>query len=427
MKIIGKSTGIKIRSYDYNDLNFNLYSSPVDTIVVPAYTQDVVVKDQINHQSHTATVDHTFNVSSDAPVTFSSLTPEIATIDSGGGYVQRVASGTTLINAETYHLTKQIFLHLSRTNSVMTSSFLDYVDGSLAKHCCDSIGALIAGYTQSTVTAAQPIYTTLPWGPDDTGAVYVRNPNCWLNSIVNQLTCMSPWNSLQGHNRAGTLISPRHVAFAQHYYVPAGYTMRFVNTSNQVFTYTVTGNRTIYYNETLNTDINIGCLDRDVDSSISFTKVLPANWSAYLPTLTTTATSHFPMITTNQYKQCAISDVGSVNYYDTTQGSLYGMRPTDTQRKLFYLDIISGDSGSPAFLFINNQLVMVTAWTWGGAGGGPFYGTFVSKINDAMTSLGGGYQLTPVDLSGFNTYSAFLEEPKEPSIIDMSAYPELDV
>jgi len=55
------------------------------------------------------------------------------------------------------------------------------------------------------------------------------------------------------------------------------------------------------------------------------------------------------------------------------------------------------------FLVINGKLVIVTVWTAGGAGEGNFiYDT--APINSAMTTLGGGYKLSPIDLSGFTRY-----------------------
>jgi hypothetical protein len=52
-------------------------------------------------------------------------------------------------------------------------------------------------------------------------------------------------------------------------------------------------------------------------------------------------------------------------------------------------------------MILNRQLVLLTAWTDGGAGAGNFITAYLSQINSAMAALGGGYSLTPVDLSPF--------------------------
>jgi hypothetical protein len=43
-------------------------------------------------------------------------------------------------------------------------------------------------------------------------------------------------------------------------------------------------------------------------------------------------------------------------------------------------------------------------FTWGGYGGGANVAAYATAINSAMSSLGGGYSLTSVNLTGFPTY-----------------------
>ena len=72
--------------------------------------------------------------------------------------------------------------------------------------------------------------------------------------------------------------------------------------------------------------------------------------------------------------------------------------------------IIGGDSGSPSFLVINNQLVLIT--TWFSSIGGPFYGgSNINSINSSMNTLwtrngrsGSSYTLTPINLIGFTIF-----------------------
>lgn len=48
--------------------------------------------------------------------------------------------------------------------------------------------------------------------------------------------------------------------------------------------------------------------------------------------------------------------------------------------------------------------INLNTWTYGGAGAGSNLVPRKDAINTMMTNLGGGYQLTEVDLSSFPTY-----------------------
>jgi hypothetical protein len=60
------------------------------------------------------------------------------------------------------------------------------------------------------------------------------------------------------------------------------------------------------------------------------------------------------------------------------------------------------DSGNPIFTIINNQFIILSVIT--GSISGSFVSSHISDINNAMNQLGGGYQLTPVDLSSFTPF-----------------------
>ena len=52
-------------------------------------------------------------------------------------------------------------------------------------------------------------------------------------------------------------------------------------------------------------------------------------------------------------------------------------------------------------LILDGEPVLLTVWTWGGIGSGTSITAFKQDINDMMNLLGGGYQLTEFDLSGY--------------------------
>jgi len=220
---------------------------------------------------------------------------------------------------------------------------------------------------------------------------YVRNTNCWVHGF--DLTCIAAYNSFEmATRRAGTLISPRHVVFANHYFPPNGTELRFVANDNTVVTRVLSNSMQIAL-----TDLRIGVLDSDVPTNlITFAKVLPSSYTNYFPNLLNPiSTNTIPALCLNQDESALESDISTV-----TAGISF-MAPADATRSRFYEDKTSGDSGQPAFIILNGRLVLLTVYTYGGCGSGWFITAYLSQINSAMAALGGGYSLTPVDLSPF--------------------------
>jgi hypothetical protein len=221
-------------------------------------------------------------------------------------------------------------------------------------------------------------------------SVYVRNTACWCADM--DLTCLSPWNSDGGNNKAGTLISPRHILFAKHYRIATGATIRFVTADNQVVERTMTTRQDV-----ADADLCLGLLDSDVPSTIGFARVLPADILDYMPG----AAHRVAGLLLDQEEKALVGDL-------TAQSFNSFATPTDPQRLAFNEEIIGGDSGNPAFLLIDTgngvEPVLATTWTGGGGGSGPNISALHDEINAAMTTLGGGYQLTPANLNGFPSY-----------------------
>ena len=247
------------------------------------------------------------------------------------------------------------------------------------------------------------LYTTT----DHTASKYIRNTNVWAASY--DLTCVPVYNSYgmelstnaccpweAATRRAGTLVSPRHLVFAHHYPIPNGTQLRFVDRNNAVVTLTMTDSVTI-----TGADLQIGVLNTDVPpGQISFARVLPANYTNYFPS----SLNGIPAMCFNKVPQAVVSDIGAVLPTPTNATVIAYAVPTNAERKRLYSDKISGDSGQPAFIILNGQLVILNVWTGGGPGTGNFIASYTDPINAAMKKLGGGYRLTPVDLSGYTRY-----------------------
>jgi hypothetical protein len=176
-------------------------------------------------------------------------------------------------------------------------------------------------------------------------------------------------------------------------------TIRFIQSDNTLVTRTVTGVLTHpafipYY-----PDLQVAVLDSDVPAGIGFARVLPANYTLRMPA--TSNTRALPCLCLDQEEKALVTDVGII----TDSVAFVSPFTLNSAKRLeFYEEKVGGDSGNPAFFVINNQLVLLTVWTYGGAGSGTFVTSHISAINTMMTTLGGGYQLTQLDLSSFPSY-----------------------
>ena len=220
-----------------------------------------------------------------------------------------------------------------------------------------------------------------------------RNPNCWAGDI--DLTCCSPWNSYNANKRAGTLISPRHAIFVNHlpppntFFIPEGYDLRFVDATNGGYTATIESIHHLDY--TAGADLTVAVLTEDVPTNrFSFAKILPEYYTNYLGH----AVIHVPGLCLDQEEKALVHDLKYPSRYTMP---IYGDR-------INYSDepdgLISGDSGNPGFIILNNELVITTLWRTGGGGGGTSVTSVKEEIN-AIMNTNGNYSLTEIDLSGY--------------------------
>lgn len=320
-------------------------------------------------------------------VVWSSSNTSVATIDSNG-YVSHVSDGNSNITASIEGKVLSKNLTFSVINAVNTI-FSDYASSSLAKSIISTIDSRISGKDPST---SKNIFSL----QNHAGGIYTRNTQCWAHGL--DLTCFSPWNSLDGPRRSGTLISPRHIICAQHYPLTVGTSIRFIRLDNTVVTKTITATANVS-----NTDIQIALLDSDVGSGISFAKILPQNWYDYLPYYKDLSSINYefglPSLCLDQEEKALILDIYKVSSKDLIISYVKPFKSTNSQ---FYEDIIVGDSGNPSFLVINGILVLMSCWY--NVGSSSFIPYYKSQINSLMSQLGGNYQLTEIDLSSFSTY-----------------------
>lgn len=269
-------------------------------------------------------------------------------------------------------------------------------EASVFHHAIDGIDKLIekANASGTTVDELKKIFTK----QDHTHKVYIRNTKCWAYPL--DLTSISPWNSVGHTRRAGVLISPRHAVWARHYSMRVNTTLRFVDKHNNVVERKIMKERSLPadgHTFLHGYDLVVGMLDRDVPSSISFSKVLPRNLTTVRPPYNL----RVPVFDTDFEEKALVADLS----YES--GTMVGLKPplASSYRYTLYEQKIVGDSGNPVFLVIDNQLVLLFVLTYGGAGSGTSISHHYDAINKIMKDMGSSYQLTEIDLTGYTAGS----------------------
>lgn len=374
---------------------FRLSANPIIRTLSAASSGIIAQDDLVLVQSSGATtitdyqviiqqlIPETYNISTYSNNSGVILGPDNLSIASG------ISSGTaSLIAISSDGSFSSVNVVVSGVVGTSSTNFSDYATNSLAKEVSDAVDNRITGLNPSV---SKSIFST----QNHNTPSYIRNTNCWANNL--DLTSISPWNSTEGGNRAGVLISPRHIIFAAHYQINNGSTIRFIDNNNNIVTRTMVNKLTHPEYRPYYPDITIGLLDSDVPSTISFVKILPQNWSNYLPSLS--SIYRVPCLVLDQEEKAL---VGELHVLGTAASFL---TPINSSRLSFFESIVLGDSGNPAFLIIDDELVIITVWTYGGAGAGTSILYHKDAINTMMATLGGGYSLTEIDLSGFTDYS----------------------
>ena len=222
-----------------------------------------------------------------------------------------------------------------------------------------------------------------------------RNTNCWAKSLdlTGYAACIVPLGGVGG----GTLITKKHVLLSNHVpYSNSPFMIFFINNNNVSLVYNVMKTKRV-----ANTDILIGELDKEVDSSLKVCSVLPANYLKYFD-----GDINFPLLYSDQERKALIGENGLINITYGSTNTLINMSK-DANRAQYFEPVIGGDSGNIVSTIINNEVVLIGAWymTFGAmAGLGTNIPSYITEVNNTITSLSSGYKVNEVDLSGFKMY-----------------------
>lgn len=292
------------------------------------------------------------------------------------------------------------------TYSHTSQEYYVYPAGTMGRNATEAIDTRIAGKNPATDKAVFSVQ-------DHATPTYVRNISCWCYDLRQQMTCISPWNSQYHNQGAGTAITAQHIILSAHAEIAVGSTVRFITANNAVVDSIIRGKaRHPLYSGSPNyyNDLTVYTLDSPLPASITPCKLLPANYASYLSYLDN---ARPPVLVLDQEEKALVTELRQLD-----NSAVFVKPGLHLDRLGFYEDLITGDSGDPAFLIINDTLVLLTTLTGGGPGGGTFVTPQISALNamivaaDADTAnhpgtpITTGLQVQTVDLSGFSTFIA---------------------
>lgn len=241
------------------------------------------------------------------------------------------------------------------------------------------IDRAIAGLTANSST--KQIFSSK--SPSSTTPAFTRSTTCWAKNI--DTSPQSIWNdSASGpfpfqagaYGGSGTLISPRHIVYANHFQFYNGTKLVFVDMNNNCYIRTLSNSARVG-----TTDIQIGLLDSDI-TNVSFAKILDIDIASQ-----TNTNLRLPALFMDQDRNALI---GEFYYYGFGASC---ENPIDSaQRIAFYELPVGGDSGNPVCLVYENKIILT--FTFYSPTASDSLSNNIIGINAAMTSLGGGYTAT---------------------------------
>jgi hypothetical protein len=299
--------------------------------------------------------------------------------------------------------------------------FQSFVSGSLGRHIYDQIRQYADGSTSPP--NHYPLYSTF----DYTNNIYVRNTGSWTYPL--DFSGLTVNKSGSGGVTNVTAITPYHAIGAGHYPPEVGDTLYFCDTNNQLVSRTVES-------RILSMDFDgvVVKFSEPLPSTVKKYKTLPSNFENYLPinrniyrtdgTIRSLRSSGIPIVVCSHYRWDAEWPLQKPNryaYFYETGEIINALIGSDI---IYYIsanviayannspnyngdpsNIRGGDSGSPCFFIINNDLVLVSHHATGNAG--PFHSYYLSSIQSMINTLGpSGQAYETVDLSGFTNFSS---------------------
>ncbi len=359
----------------------------------------------------------------DAPVgsTFESLNPsETSVTDTGDisaltGYssIDRNILVTAPLGKRLLNATGILY----QVPDLRINSITAITAGSVLENSLDQIATRISGKTgvtgrPNTLGSGSPQYATKQpvstVNPD--GVTF--NPYFWMSGVD------LSWWSYTRFAQAGriTAISPWHGIIARHYMIPdqtvpaegnraktlpeilasssfINGTVKFASPTTGLFeTRSITD--VVFLGDS--TDAVVVKFNAPL-TTITPAKVLPPNYQQWMPN---GLMGGRLVVSDGDDRCCHINSINTANHIFPVAYGLMGSHVFDIPGWSEQLSF--GDSSNWGGILVNGEICVFGHWTSASSTHNWF--DFWNLINSAMTTLGGGYQLTPFDFSSFPTY-----------------------
>jgi len=376
--------------------DFGVIYDPVDTVLSAEDTQDFDFNGATLTESTSASIsrDATIEVASGSvePVSVNSDSPLIEIAD--GAIRSTGAPGVARILCRRGTTIKGINHQAGITGASSSIKFKNYL--------ADSLGELLWSSVDNRLTEGSntPRFTSF----NHASANYVPNPNLWASGL--DFSGVSVWNSSSNNVRRGAVaVAPDIVVMANHFPVQNGGTVRYLDSGSQVVERTIAASRTIP-----NSDIRVGLLNSPLPETVTFYKVLPADYRNRL-----WFEHQIPVVCPSQdmiigLRETTHMDMPAYSQHPNAPSN-HGVHGADNpfvgsnlpERVARRMDVRSGDSGQPCLYCLGNELILVG--TWATASGFAAIKFYADQINAAIQDMGSGSTLSIVDLSGFTDFS----------------------
>jgi hypothetical protein len=169
-------------------------------------------------------------------------------------------------------------------------------------------------------------------------------------------------------------------------------------------------------------DLRVGILNDEISASdVSPMKILPKNYREYLPNITDFRSgvtqgdansvgyyANFPVIVSNQFAELYVSDIQRIGNNTFDVETIYTNTPSGSKRIEFSKSVVLNDSGSPVFVVVNGQTVILSIVQQSAPPlfAGEFIADKVDGINYTINEMGGTDQVEIVSLGNFINYAS---------------------
>jgi hypothetical protein len=172
----------------------------------------------------------------------------------------------------------------------------------------------------------------------------LADANCWARDLP--LGC-APRGSTNG-----SAIMPNCTVHAAHFALDGSAVRNFVDSEGITHARTTSGYKSAMALATTKPDIGVCKLNTPLPATVRMPRILPPDWRALIPN-----NGAGLLAVTVDFEDKAI--VHQVQTLDNGAGKFVLVKPTDTAIAAFWEQAITGDSSSPAYLILPNQVIFI--------------------------------------------------------------------